>query len=126
KDDGAAFVWACLRDVFSYASFLLEEIAGGLPKPVDDALKWGFNWEYGPFELWQALGFDEILARMQKDNAPLPAWIKPGLKFYGNEPASLQWAAAGGPGEQLDATKGKMSAVPVAAWNYRLPQFENK
>lgn len=126
NDDGATFVWQCLRDVFSYSSYLMEDIAGGLPKPVDDALKWGFNWEYGPFELWQALGFDEILARMQKDNAPLPTWIKPGLKFYANDPASLSWAVDGGPGKQFSAIKDGMADVPVPAWNYRLPQFENK
>ena len=56
KDEGAQFVWMAIRDVFSYASFLLEDISGGLVKPVDEALKWGFNWDMGPFELWQALG----------------------------------------------------------------------
>jgi 3-hydroxyacyl-CoA dehydrogenase len=126
NDDGATFVWNCLRDVFSYSAFLLEEIAGGLPQPVDDALKWGFNWEYGPFELWQSLGFDDILGRMKKDNAPLPAWIKPGIKFYANDPASLAWAQAGGPGQQFLATKNAMVPVPTPSWNYRLPQSENK
>lgn len=126
NDDGAQFVWNCLRDVFSYAACLLEDIAGGLPKPVDDALRWGFNWEFGPFELWQALGYDDILARMQKDNAPLPNWVKPGLKFYKNNPASLEWALDGGPAEQLSAALGRMTPIPVPAWNYRLPLFENK
>lgn len=126
NDDGANFVWNCLRDVFSYSSFLLEEIAGGLPKPVDDALKWGFNWEFGPFELWQALGFDDILVRMKKDNAPMPSWLTPGLKFYKNAPASPEWALAGGPGEQFLASKNAMTPVSTPAWNYRLPQAENK
>ena len=62
----------------SYAALLAEEISGGLVKPIDDALKWGFNWSYGPFELWQATGYELIRGRMVKDGVPLPGWIKGG------------------------------------------------
>src|SRR5690606_3430719 len=44
-DAGAQLVWRALRDVMAYSALLLDEIAGGLPKPVDDAVKWGYNWE---------------------------------------------------------------------------------
>jgi 3-hydroxyacyl-CoA dehydrogenase len=42
---------------------------------VDDAMKWGYNWELGPFETWDALGFAEVTARMKKDGLALPASI---------------------------------------------------
>jgi 3-hydroxyacyl-CoA dehydrogenase len=42
---------------------------------VDDAMKWGYNWELGPFETWDALGFDAVVDRMKKDGVALPASI---------------------------------------------------
>lgn len=114
KDEGAELVWRSIRDVFSYASYLVEEIAGGLPKPIDDAIRWGFNWEYGPFELWQALGYDEILKRMQADKGvALASWLKPGLKFYDS-------------GKQIVAPSGKMQQVPKPDWSFNLPKAETK
>jgi 3-hydroxyacyl-CoA dehydrogenase len=113
KDAGATLAWRAVRDVLSYASVLLEEIAGGLPKPIDDALCWGFNWEIGPFALWQALGYDEILERMQKEDVPLPKWAKKGLSFYA-------------PGQQLNVVTGRMEKLPAPAYLHNLPQRESK
>lgn len=91
KDAGAELIWRSLRDTFSYSALLLNEIAGGQPKLVDDAIRWGFNWEYGPFEIWQGLGFDQVLERMREENVKLPDWIKPGIKFYDPAPDSPEW-----------------------------------
>jgi 3-hydroxyacyl-CoA dehydrogenase len=126
NDAGAQLCWRALRDVFAYASLLLTEIAGGRVKPVDDALCWGFNWEMGPFALWQALGVDWVMKRMQDDGTKLPAWLKAGAKFYEPEPATPAWAAAQGPDKQLDATQGRLVDVPRPAYAQRLPMFENK
>lgn len=131
NDNGALFIWRSLCDLFSYSALLLEEIAGGTPKPLDDALRWGFNWDMGPFELWQALGYDAILERMRKDGAPLPTWAKPGLKFYDPAPASPEWAANvsfqdSGARSQLAVSRDAMLQVPKQTYLHRLPQFENK
>lgn len=131
NDDGALFIWRSMRDLFSYSALLLENIAGGIPKPLDDALRWGFNWDMGPFELWQALGYDAILERMRKDGAPLPNWAKPGLKFYDPAPASPEWFANvsfqdSGARSQLAVSRDTMLQVPKQPHLHRLPQFENK
>ena len=42
---------------------------------IDDAMKWGYNWELGPFETWDALGFEAVVDRMKKDGVALPASI---------------------------------------------------
>ena len=39
-------------------------------------MKWGYNWELGPFETWDALGFAETVDAMKKDGIALPAWIE--------------------------------------------------
>jgi 3-hydroxyacyl-CoA dehydrogenase len=126
QGDGAEFIWRVIRDVMSYSAILTEEIAGGIPQPIDDALRWGFNWEWGPFELWQALGYEEILSRMQKDKTPLPAWTKKGTAFYKPEPNSLAWHMNGGAKEQFNAALGKFTEIPKPAHVYTLPQFENR
>ena len=46
KDVGAEFVWRVLRDTMAYSAILLEEIANFEPLSLDNAIKWGFNWEW--------------------------------------------------------------------------------
>lgn len=112
QDSAALLVWKTLRDTMVYAALLVEEIAGGPVKPVDDAIRWGFNWEMGPFELWQALGFDSVRERMLKEGMKLPAWAqKPEVQFYQPAPGSDDYSYRG-PQEQFDAARQKL--VPVA------------
>ncbi|MBE3589446.1 MAG: enoyl-CoA hydratase/isomerase family protein [Firmicutes bacterium] len=73
-DEAAAFAWAVTRRLLAYAARRLPEIAGDVAS-VDRAMRWGFNWELGPFELWDALGFEETAARMEAEGERLPDWI---------------------------------------------------
>ncbi|QZA78857.1 3-hydroxyacyl-CoA dehydrogenase/enoyl-CoA hydratase family protein [Deefgea tanakiae] len=78
----AQFIWACLRDVWHYIAVQLEHIADNA-RDVDFAIRWGFGWEQGPFEMWQAAGWQAIAAAINEDIAagktlsstPLPAWV---------------------------------------------------
>ena len=126
NDAGAKLVWRVLRDCFSYSALLVDEIAGGLPKPIDDGIKWGFNWEMGPFELWQGLGYDAILERMRKEDVKLPAWCKPGLKFYDNVPGTTQWSLQGATDQLLTTEPGKRRKIPQPPHLFRLPKFQTK
>ena len=69
-----AFAWAVLSKSLAYSARRIPEIADDV-KSIDDAMKWGYNWELGPFETWDALGFAETLDRMLKDGIALPAWV---------------------------------------------------
>lgn len=123
NDKGAQFIWATLRDTMAYSATLLEEIANGSPQSIDNAIKWGFNWEWGPFELWQALGFDTIRDRMLEEGIQLPAWVKPGLKFYTPVPNSLEWHINGA-SAQFDAKKGRMEPITKRDHNFYLPRSQ--
>lgn len=127
-DPGAQMVWRNLRDIFSYSAYLLRDISDGLVQPVDDAMRWGYNWAMGPFELWQALGFDTILARMQRDQVKIAPWLREGLSFYSPMPASKEWKAAGGPRSQMQVTGRGIEnrEIPQASYQFALPSFENK
>jgi 3-hydroxyacyl-CoA dehydrogenase len=61
KDKAAAFYWPLLSQLWMYAAACLPEIADD-PASIDRAMRTGFNWELGPFEMWDAVGVSESLA----------------------------------------------------------------
>jgi 3-hydroxyacyl-CoA dehydrogenase len=65
------FAWKVLSKSMAYAARRVGEITDDVAA-IDDAMKWGYNWELGPFETWDALGFAETVERMQKDGIDLP------------------------------------------------------
>ena len=69
-----AFAWTVLSRSLAYAARRIPEITDSV-EAVDDAMKWGYAWDLGPFETWDALGFAETAARMKQDGVALPAWI---------------------------------------------------
>jgi 3-hydroxyacyl-CoA dehydrogenase len=75
-DDGKAgkFAWKVLSRSLAYSARRIGEITDDVAA-IDDAMKWGYNWELGPFETWDALGFDAVVDRMKKDGIALPASI---------------------------------------------------
>ena len=78
----AQFLWAIFRDVFHYIGVHLEAIADNA-RDVDLAIRWGFGWNDGPFEGWQAAGWKQVAEWVQEDvssgkalsKAPLPSWV---------------------------------------------------
>jgi len=78
----AQFLWAVLRDGFHYSAVHLAEVAE-CARDIDFAMRWGFGFSQGPFELWQAAGWSTVARWMQEDidagralcPAPLPAWV---------------------------------------------------
>lgn len=82
NDPHAEFVWAIHRDVFHYCAHLLEGIADNA-RDVDMAIRWGFGWKQGPFEIWQQAGWEKIAGLIREDiyadktpcKLPLPDWV---------------------------------------------------
>lgn len=66
--------WKVLSRSLAYAARRVGEITDDV-RAIDDAMKWGYNWDLGPFEVWDALGFAETTDRMKKDGLALPASI---------------------------------------------------
>lgn len=69
------FAWTSLSRSLSYAARRVGEISDDVAA-IDDAMRWGFNWERGPFQTWDALGFAETYDRMVKEGIDLPDAIK--------------------------------------------------
>ena len=64
KDRAAAFLWPLLSRLWNFAADRIGEVAGDAAS-IDRALRAGFNWELGPFEMWDAAGVRETVARMR-------------------------------------------------------------
>ena len=94
KDKAAAFQWQLLSRLFAYAANCLPEIAAE-PASIDRAMRTGFNWELGPFEMWDAVGVAATVARMREAGDPaIPnaeALLRSGAStWYREEPAGKQ------------------------------------
>jgi 3-hydroxyacyl-CoA dehydrogenase len=86
-DAQAQFLWAMFRDLFHYTAYHLADIAE-TARDVDFAIRWGYGWKLGPFETWQAAGWQDVAKWIAEDiaagkamaNAPLPAWVTDGRR----------------------------------------------
>jgi 3-hydroxyacyl-CoA dehydrogenase len=73
-DKAARLVQALTYQGFQYASALLPEVAD-TGKPIDDAMRWGFGHDYGPFETWDMLGVRETVAQMKAAGYAPAGWV---------------------------------------------------
>lgn len=71
---GAFFRQSTLK-LLGYSARRLPEIADS-PAEIDQAMRWGFGWELGPFEIWDTLGFKTVLADMRTAEISVPEWIE--------------------------------------------------
>jgi 3-hydroxyacyl-CoA dehydrogenase len=69
------FAWTVLSRALAYAARRIPEITDSIDA-IDNGMKWGYNWDLGPFETWDALGFAATVDRMKQDGVALPAWIE--------------------------------------------------
>jgi len=85
-DAAGQFAWKVTADVLIYAANRVGEIADDIVN-IDNAMKWGFGWDHGPFESWDSLGVAETVTRLEAEGHVVPAWVKAMLasgrtKFY--------------------------------------------
>jgi 3-hydroxyacyl-CoA dehydrogenase len=70
-DKAGRFLWQVLSDHILYAAHMVPEISGRIVE-VDRAMRWGYGHTFGPFELWDALGFEKTARRMEAEGRTLP------------------------------------------------------
>lgn len=76
SDDAAGrYAWRVISDTLLYAAGRIPEISDDIVN-VDRAMRWGFNWESGPFETWDAIGITETVERMQKEGKKIPSTVE--------------------------------------------------
>jgi len=101
-DRAGQFYRKLFSDAFHYAAMRVPEIADDIVA-IDNALKWGFGWEMGPFELWDARGVELIAEDWAKAKRPIPPLVEKlraagGKSFYVQEDGTTTYfdMASGG------------------------------
>ncbi|XXM70448.1 3-hydroxyacyl-CoA dehydrogenase NAD-binding domain-containing protein [Lysinibacillus sphaericus] len=93
KDKAGSLLWNILSPVLTYSAELHGEIADDIVA-IDRAMKWGFGWELGPFETWDAIGVEKSVTRMKEEGVTVPKWVEEMLEaghthFYKEEEGEL-------------------------------------
>jgi 3-hydroxyacyl-CoA dehydrogenase len=106
-DKAGAFLWSALSDLWAYSANRIPEISDSIVE-IDRAMRLGFNWELGPFELWDAAGVEATVARMKKEAHPIAGNVE-------------QLLAAGKKSWYLDDPKTASGRV---YWDLRTANYE--
>ncbi|MCP3890435.1 MAG: 3-hydroxyacyl-CoA dehydrogenase [Desulfobulbaceae bacterium] len=104
SDKGAEFAWKSIRDTLIYTVNRIPEIADDVVN-IDNAMRWGFNWEIGPFEMFDAIGVAAFVKRAEKDGVKVPDCLQGVETFYR--------FSENGQKEYFDLLKKEYVPVPV-------------
>ncbi|MGM8365921.1 3-hydroxyacyl-CoA dehydrogenase/enoyl-CoA hydratase family protein [Virgibacillus sp. W0181] len=98
-DRAGDLVWSTLKSVLLYSAHLLGDIADDIVS-IDEAMKWGFGWQLGPFELWDAIDVQQSVGRMKEEGEQIPDWVEKFLEdgnetFYKKENGNVYYYQEG-------------------------------
>ena len=119
KDKAAAFLWPFLASLWNFAADRIGEVAADIPS-IDQAMRAGFNWELGPFELWDAAGVASTVSRMKALGLPISPRVE-SLLATGQQ----SWYA---PQTEIvracfQPATGKLEPVPAVPGHARVADF---
>jgi 3-hydroxyacyl-CoA dehydrogenase len=124
-DKAGAFLWAALSDLWTYSANRVPEISDSIVE-IDRAMRLGFNWELGPFELWDAAGVEATVAQMKKEGKPVSANVEKllaaGQKWWYADDAKT---ASGRKYFELETGNWKPVEVPAGVWSTTVAKKSN-
>jgi 3-hydroxyacyl-CoA dehydrogenase len=125
NDKAGAFLWAALSDLWTYCANRVPEISDSIVE-IDRAMRLGFNWELGPFELWDAAGVEATVARMKKEGKPVAANVEKllaaGQKSWYSDDSSTP---SGRKYWQLATGNWQPVHVPAGVWSVTVAKKAN-
>jgi len=124
-DKAGAFLWSALSDLWTYSANRVPEISDSVVE-IDRAMRLGFNWELGPFELWDAAGVEATVGRMKKEGKPVAANVErllaAGRKtWYTDDPKS----PSGHKYWELGTENWEPVQVPAGVWSVTVAKKSN-
>ena len=124
-DKAASFLWTALADLWTYSANRIPEISDSVVE-IDRAMRMGFNWELGPFELWDAAGVEATVARMKKEGHPVAANVEKllssGKKSWYEDDAKT---ASGRKFADLATGNWQPVTVPPGVWSVGVAKKSN-
>src|ERR1700739_4601145 len=124
-DKAGAFLWASLSDLWTYSANRVPEISDSVVE-IDRAMRLGFNWELGPFELWDAAGVEPTVARMKKEGKPVATNVEK-LLASGKKSWYDENLAAASARSYFDLATGHWQPVkvPEGVWSVTVAKKSN-
>ena len=124
-DKAGTFLWAALSDLWTYSANRIPEISDSIVQ-IDEAMRLGFAWELGPFELWDAAGVEATVARMKKEGHPVAANVEKLLAsgqkaWYADDPKT----PSGRQYWDLASNNFKPVTVPEGVWSVEVAKKSN-
>jgi 3-hydroxyacyl-CoA dehydrogenase len=124
-DKAGAFLWSVLSDLWNYSANRVPEISDSIVE-IDRAMRLGFNWKLGPFELWDAAGVEATVTRMKKEGHTVAANVEQLLaggkkSWYLDDPK----AASGRVYFDLRAAKYEAVKVSAGVWSVEVAKKSN-
>ena len=124
-DKAGPFLWAALSDLWTYAANRVPEISDSIVE-IDQAMKLGFNWELGPFELWDAAGVEATVTRMKKEGKPVAPNVEKLLaagqkSWYSEDPKS----PSGRKYWELRTENWELLQAPSGVWSVSVAKKSN-
>jgi 3-hydroxyacyl-CoA dehydrogenase len=103
----ARYTWRVLGQTLSYAASLVPEAADSIDS-IDEAMRLGYNWRWGPFELIDKLGAGWLADKLAADNLPVPALLRAAKDktFYRFEGIQRQFLGADGNYHEVERPAG--------------------
>ena len=125
RDKAAQFSWATLSELWTYAANRIPEISDNVVE-IDRAMRMGFNWEVGPFELWDLAGVDSTVARMKKEGKPVAANVEK-LLAAGKKTWYIDDRSSASGRGYFDLKTGRYEAVevPEGVWSVEAVKKSN-
>jgi 3-hydroxyacyl-CoA dehydrogenase len=120
-DRGGQFAWKILKKTLLYSAEKIPEISDDIIN-IDRAMKWGFNWELGPFELWDAMGLKSSVKRMEQEGETIPPLVE-GLLSKGY---SSFYEKKDGRVSYFDVAAGQYQAVEEKPEIILLPSLKDR
>ena len=119
------FLWAALSDLWTYSANRIPEISDSIVE-IDRAMRQGFNWELGPFELWDAAGVEASVTRMTKESRAVARNVEK-LLIAGNKSwyADGPKLASGRAYFDVASAACKPVEVPEGVWSVAVAKKSN-
>jgi 3-hydroxyacyl-CoA dehydrogenase len=119
KDRGAEFTWRTLSEMLLYSARRLGEVSEDVVA-IDRAMRWGFGWKLGPFEMWDAIGVEATVERMRKDGAEIPQVVEdvlatPEKTFYTQDEEHNRFHFMRGDRVPVDVSPGYIDLAALKA-----------
>ncbi|HDI60662.1 MAG TPA: 3-hydroxyacyl-CoA dehydrogenase/enoyl-CoA hydratase family protein [Desulfobacteraceae bacterium] len=118
-DKGARFAWKATASQLIYSANRIPEISDTIVE-IDNAMKWGYNFEMGPFETWDAIGVEKAVAKMKADGMKVPEKVE-AMLAAGNQ---TFYKTEGGRRYFYDFASGTYKPVPVSETQIDLPALK--